>query len=95
MKLKPLGDRVVVEVKEEKERIEGGIVLPETASEKPTEGQIIAAGPGARDEAGKRIPMPVKVGDVVVYGKWSGMDLELEGKDYKILSVSDILAVRE
>jgi len=95
MGLEPLGDRVVVEVVEEKERIQGGIVLPETASEKPTEGKILEVGPGKMNDDGTRVPMPVQVGDVVVYGKWSGMDVDIDGKTLKILSVSDILAVRE
>ncbi len=95
MGLQPLGDRVVVEVVEEKERIQGGIVLPETASEKPTEGKVLEVGPGKLNDDGARVPMPVKVGDTVIYGKWSGMDIEIDGKTLKILSVSDILAVRE
>ena len=95
MGLQPLGDRVVVEVVEERERVQGGIVLPETASEKPTEGPVVEVGPGKLNDDGTRAPMPVKKGDVVIYGKWSGMDLELDGKKLKILSVSEILAVRE
>ncbi|MCC7492381.1 MAG: co-chaperone GroES [Fimbriimonadaceae bacterium] len=95
MGLQPLGDRVVVEVEEQRERVEGGIVLPETASEKPTEGKVIAVGPGARKDDGSRIPMPLAVGDVVLFGKWSGNDVEDGGRELKILGVSDILAVRE
>jgi chaperonin GroES len=95
MGLKPLGDRVVVEPKEAKEVVQGGIVLPESASEKPTEGTVIAVGPGARREDGTRAEMPLSVGDVVVYGKWSGTDIEVDGQELKILSVDDILAVRE
>jgi chaperonin GroES len=94
MGLKPLGDRVVVEPKEEKEVIQGGIVLPESAKEKPTEGVVLEVGPGAVKDDGTREEMPLKAGDVVVYGKWSGTDIEIDGKDLKILSLSDILAVR-
>ncbi len=95
MGLKPLGDRVVVEPKEQKEVIQGGIVLPESAKEKPTEGVVVEVGPGELLDSGERVPMPVKVGDVVIYGKWAGTDIEIDGKDVKILSVSDIMAVRE
>ncbi|MBI5834599.1 MAG: co-chaperone GroES [Armatimonadetes bacterium] len=95
MGLKPLGDRVVVEPKELKEVVQGGIVLPESAKEKPTEGVVVEVGPGELLESGERVPMPVKVGDVVIYGKWAGTDIEIDGKDVKILSVSDIMAVRE
>lgn len=95
MGLKPLGDRVVVEPNEAKEVVSGGIVLPESAKEKPTEGKVLSVGPGGLRDNGTREPMPVKVGDVVVYGKWSGTDIDVDGKDLKILSVSDILAVRE
>lgn len=95
MGLQPLGDRVIVEEPEERERVQGGIVLPETASERPTEGTVVAVGPGARREDGTREEMPVKVGDTVIYGKYAGTEITVGGKDVKILSVSDILAVRE
>lgn len=95
MGLQPLGDRVVVEEKQERERVEGGIVLPESAAEKPTEGTVTAVGPGAINDDGTRQPMPVKVGDTVIYGKYAGSEITIDGKDLKILSVSDILAVRE
>ncbi|MBI2298498.1 MAG: co-chaperone GroES [Armatimonadetes bacterium] len=95
MGLQPLGGRVVVTPNEEKERVEGGIVLPESVSEKPTQGTVIAVGPGEMLDTGKRAEMPVKVGDVVIYGKYSGMEITIDGTDYKILTVNDILAVRE
>lgn len=95
MVLKPLGDRVVVEPLEEREVVRGGIVLPESAAEKPTEGTIVAVGPGELLDSGERAPMPVKVGEVVLYGKWSGTDFEVDGRELKILSVSDLMAVRE
>ena len=95
MGYQPLGDRVLVEVLEEKERVQGGIVLPESATEKPTEGRVLEVGPGKRKDDGTRIEVPLKKGDIVIYGKWSGSDLKLDGKEVKILSVSDILAVRE
>lgn len=95
MRLRPLSDRVVVEPKEETEVVQGGIVLPETASEKPTEGTVLEVGPGALLEDGSRAEMPVKVGDVVVYSKYAGHEIRIDGRDLKILSVSDILAVRE
>jgi chaperonin GroES len=94
MGLKPLGDRVVVEPKEEKEVVHGGIVLPESAKGKPTEGVVLAVGPGAVRDDGTREEMPVAKGDVVIYGKWAGTEIEVDGKDLKILSLSDILAVR-
>lgn len=95
MGLQPLGDRVLVEEKTERERVEGGIVLPESASEKPTEGTVITVGPGSVKDDGSRTPMPVKVGDLVLYGRYAGSEITVDGKDYKILSVSEILAVRE
>ena len=95
MGLQPLGDRVLVEVLEEDERVEGGIVLPESASEKPTEGTIVEVGPGSYKDDGSRIPMPVAKGDQVLYGKYSGSDIKVDGKEYKLLRVTDILAVRE
>jgi len=95
MGLQPLGDRVLVEVLVETERVQGGIVLPESAAEKPTEGTIVEVGPGAIKDDGSRIPMPVAKGDVVIYGKYSGSDVKVDGQEYKLLRVSDILAVRE
>ena len=95
LKLKPLGGRVIVEPIEQEEMTAGGIILPETAKEKPQEGKIMAAGPGDRDEEGKRIAMDVKVGDRVLYAKYSGTEVKLDGKKMLILRESDILAIVE
>jgi chaperonin GroES len=95
LKLKPLGGRVIVEPIEQEEMTAGGIILPETAKEKPQEGKILAAGPGERDEDGERIPMDVQVGDKVLYAKYSGTEVKLDGKKLLILRESDILAVIE
>ena len=95
LKLKPLGGRVIVEPIEQEEMTAGGIILPETAKEKPQEGKILAAGPGDRDEDGKYIPMEVKVGDKVLYAKYSGTEVKVDGKKLLILRESDILAVVE
>ena len=94
-KLKPLGGRVIVEPTEQEEMTAGGIILPETAKEKPQEGKILAAGPGDRDEDGERIAMEVKVGDKVLYAKYSGTEVKVDGKKLLILRESDILAVVE
>ena len=93
LKLKPLGGRVIVEPIEQEEMTAGGIILPETAKEKPQEGKILAAGPGERDEDGEHIPMEVQVGDKVLYAKYSGTEVKLDGKKLLILRESDILAV--
>ena len=93
MKLKPLGGRVIVEPIEQEEMTAGGIILPETAKEKPQEGKILAAGPGDRDEDGERIPMDVQIGDKVLYAKYSGTEVKMDGKKLLILRESDILAV--
>ena len=95
MKLKPLGGRVIVEPIEQEEMTAGGIILPETAKEKPQEGKILAAGPGERDDTGKRIAMEVSVGDRVLYAKYSGTEIKMDGKKVLILRESDILAVIE
>jgi chaperonin GroES len=95
LKLKPLGGRVIVEPIEQEEMTAGGIILPETAKEKPQEGKILASGPGERDEAGNRIAMEVKVGDKVLYAKYSGTEVKVDGKKLLILRESDILAVVE
>jgi chaperonin GroES len=95
LKLKPLGGRVIVEPIEQEEMTAGGIILPETAKEKPQEGKILAAGPGERDEDGERIPMEVQVGDRVLYAKYSGTEVKMDGKKLLILRESDILAVLE
>ena len=95
LKLKPLGGRVIVEPIEQEDMTAGGIILPETAKEKPQEGKILAAGPGERDEDGERIPMEVQVGDKVLYAKYSGTEVKLDGRKLLILRESDILAVVE
>ena len=95
MKLKPLGGRVIVEPIEQEEMTAGGIILPETAKEKPQEGKILAAGPGERDDKGERVAMEVKVGDRVLYAKYSGTEVKMDGKKMLILRESDILAVVE
>jgi len=91
--LKPLGNRLVVEPLEQEEITAGGIVLPETAKEKPQKGKVLSSGPGDRDEDGKRIPMDVSVGDTVLFAKYSGTEIKLDGKKLLILRESDILAI--
>ena len=95
LKLKPLGNRVVVEPVEEEEVTAGGIVLPETAKEKPQKGDVISVGPGERDDDGKYIPMDVKEGDTVLFAKYSGTEIKVEGKKLLILRESDLLAIVE
>jgi len=93
--LKPLGSRVVIEPTEQEDVTAGGIVLPETAKEKPVKGKILSIGPGERDDEGKRIPMDVKVGDTVLYAKYAGTEIKVEGKKLLILKESDVLAIVE
>jgi chaperonin GroES len=93
MSFRPLGDRVLVKRVEEEEKTRGGIIIPDTAKEKPQEGEVLAVGPGARDEAGKRIEPDVKVGDRILFGKWSGTEVRIDGKDLLIMKESDILGV--
>ena len=93
--LKPLGDRVLVEPVEEKEVKKGGIIIPDTAKEKPTEGVIVALGTGKTDDNGKKVPFEVKKGDRVLISKYGGTEVKLNGKEYKILNSDDILAVVE
>jgi len=95
LSLKPLGDRLVVEPIEQEEVTAGGIVLPETAKEKPQQGKVLAVGPGARDDEGKRIAMDVKVGDKVLYAKYGGTEFKMDSKKLLILRESDLLAVLE
>ncbi len=95
LNLKPLGDRVVVEPLEKEERTASGIILPETAKEKPQEGEIVAVGPGRRDDDGKLIAMDVKKGDTVLYAKYAGTEVKIEDKKLLILKESDILAIVE
>ncbi len=92
-KFRPLHDRVVVRRIEAEEKTKGGIIIPDTAKEKPSEGEIIAVGPGGRDEAGKLIPIDVKVGDRILFGKWSGPEVKLDGEDFLIMKESDIMGV--
>jgi len=92
-KFRPLHDRVVVKRIEAEEKTAGGIIIPDTAREKPQQGQIIAAGPGGRDEAGKLIPIDLKVGDKVLFGKWSGTEVKLDGEDLLIMKEADIMGV--
>ena len=93
MSFRPLGDRVLVRRVEEEAKTKGGIIIPDTAKEKPQEGEVVAVGPGARDEDGKRIDMDVKVGDRILFGKWSGTEVRLDGEDLLIMKESDILGV--
>ncbi|WP_439577747.1 co-chaperone GroES [Elioraea sp.] len=93
MPFKPLGDRVLVEPAVAETKSKGGIIIPDTAGEKPTRGKVIAAGPGNRAEDGRLLPLDVKKGDMVLYGKWSGTEVKMDGKDYVILKESDILGV--
>jgi chaperonin GroES len=93
MAFRPLGDRVVIRRVEEEAKTKGGIIIPDTAREKPQEGEVIAVGPGARDEDGKRVPMDVTVGDRILFGKWSGSEVKLDAEDLLIMKESDILGV--
>jgi len=93
MNFRPLHDRVLVESLESEEKTAGGIIIPDTAKEKPQEGKVIAVGPGAKSEDGKIIPMDVKVGDRVLFGKWSGTEVKVNGKEYSIMKESDIMGV--
>jgi chaperonin GroES len=95
MTLRPLHDRVVVRRIEAEEKTAGGIIIPDTAKEKPQEGEVIAAGPGARDESGKLVPPDVKAGDRVLFGKWSGNEVRIDGQDLLIMKESDIMGVIE
>ena len=92
VKLQPLGDRLVVKPMEREEKTKTGIYLPDTAKEKPVEGKVIAAGPGRLTEEGKRIPMDVKVGDIVIYAKYGGTEIKIEDEELMILSEKDVLA---
>ena len=92
-KFRPLHDRVVVRRVESEEKSSGGIIIPDTAKEKPQEGEIIAVGSGARDEAGKLVPLDVKAGDRILFGKWSGTEVKLDGEDLLIMKESDIMGV--
>ncbi|MHB8286856.1 MAG: co-chaperone GroES [Caulobacteraceae bacterium] len=93
MAFRPLGDRVLVKRVEEESKTKGGIIIPDTAKEKPQEGEVISVGPGARDETGKRVELDVKVGDRILFGKWSGTEVKIAGEDLMIMKESDILGV--
>ena len=93
MKFRPLHDRVVVKRIDADEKSKGGIIIPDTAKEKPSQGEVIAVGPGGRDEAGKLIPIDIKAGDRVLFGKWSGTEVVLDGKELLIMKESDIMGV--
>jgi chaperonin GroES len=93
MKFRPLHDRVVVRRLESEEKTKGGIIIPETAKEKPQEGEVIAVGSGARDESGKLVPLDVKKGDKVLFGKWSGTEVKIDGQDLLIMKESDIMGI--
>ncbi len=95
MKFRPLHDRVVVKRLDAEEKSAGGIIIPDSAREKPSQGEIIAVGPGGRDEAGKLVPLDVQVGNRVLFGKWSGTEVKIDGVDYLIMKESDIMGVLE
>ena len=95
MKFRPLHDRVVIRRVEGEDKTKGGIIIPDTVKEKPQEGEVVAVGPGARDESGKLIPLEVKAGDRVLFGKWSGSEVKIDAEDLLIMKESDILGVIE
>ena len=93
MAFRPLGDRVLVKRVEEESKTKGGIIIPDSAKEKPQEGEVVSVGPGSRDEDGKHVPMDLKAGDRILFGKWSGTEVKLEGEDLIIMKESDVLGV--
>jgi chaperonin GroES len=95
MKFRPLHDRVVVRRIESEDKTAGGIIIPDTAKEKPQEGEVIAVGPGGRDESGKLIPIDLKVGDRILFGKWSGTEVKIDGEELLIMKESDVMGVIE
>ncbi|SFO52649.1 chaperonin GroES [Mesorhizobium sp. NFR06] len=95
MKFRPLHDRVVVRRAESDSKSKGGIIIPDTAKEKPQEGEVIAVGPGSRDESGKLVPLDVKAGDLILFGKWSGTVVKIDGEDLLIMKESDIMGIVE
>lgn len=95
MKFRPLHDRVLVRRIEDEDKTVGGIIIPDTAKEKPMQGEVLAVGPGARDENGKIVPLDIRAGDRVLFGKWSGTEVRIEGEDLLIMKESDILGVLE
>jgi chaperonin GroES len=95
MKFRPLHDRVVVKRIDAEEKSAGGIIIPDTAKEKPSQGEVIAVGPGGRDESGKLVPLDVQVGNRVLFGKWSGTEVKIDGVEYLIMKESDIMGILE
>ena len=93
MKFRPLHDRVLIKVLDSDEKTKGGIIIPDTAKEKPQEGEIVAVGPGAKTEDGKTVKMDVKVGDKVIFGKWSGTEIKIDNIEYSIMKESDIMGI--
>ena len=93
MKFRPLHDRVLIEVLDSEEKTSGGIIIPDTAKEKHQEGKVVAVGPGAKTDDGKIIPMDVKIGDLVLFGKWSGTEVKIDGKEYSIMKESDVMGI--
>jgi chaperonin GroES len=94
-KFRPLHDRVVVKRIDAEQKTKGGIIIPDSAKEKPSQGEVVAVGPGGRDESGKLIPIDVKAGDVVLFGKWSGTEVKIDGTEYLIMKESDIMGILE
>jgi chaperonin GroES len=95
MKFRPLHDRVVVKRIDAEEKSAGGIIIPDTAKEKPSQGEVIAVGPGGRDEAGKLVPLELKAGDRILFGKWSGTEVKIDGVEYLIMKESDVMGILE
>ena len=93
MKFRPLHDRVLIKALDSEEKTSGGIIIPDTAKEKPQEGEVVAVGPGAKSEDGKILSMDVKVGDIVLFGKWSGTEVKIDGTEYSIMKESDIMGI--
>jgi chaperonin GroES len=93
MNFRPLGDRILVKRVEEESKTKGGIIIPDTAKEKPQEGEVVSVGAGARDESGKVVPLELKAGDRILFGKWSGTEVKIEGEDLLIMKESDVLGV--
>ena len=93
MKFRPLHDRVLIKVLDSEEKTSGGIIIPDTAKEKPQEGEVVAVGPGAMNDTGKVAQMDVKIGDIVLFGKWSGTEVKIDGKEYSIMKESDIMGI--
>ena len=93
MKFRPLHDRVLIKVLDSEEKTSGGIIIPDTAKEKPQEGEVVAVGPGAINDTGKVAAMDVKIGDIVLFGKWSGTEVKIDGKEYSIMKETDIMGI--